>query len=458
MESFVDRVMALRTEGDISAKHLTFVMREIARICDAYDINLVIDSVYRLLAKQQVRAAFFVACILKRVTSLTTPGIAYALSIGGLLYEMPGEEKWGMARLQRAVDDMPSDKQAVFYDWVVRPSINVTLYTIIQKTDSKGSEHKRLARALDILRAAAPHLRPLAPGQVPSFRTLTSFAPTIKIVDIGASDIGGDPPYAPLLREGAELIGFDPSPGVSERLNKNSKSKESYLPYAVGDGQRHPLHLCNSGGMVSLLRPNPAVLNLFHGYPHWGEVIGVEEMATVRLDDLPEIVGAELLKMDIQGAELMVLRHAEARLRDLLVIQAEVAFLPLYVDQPLFTDVDQFLRERGFVLHRFFPMKSKVIQPLWIHGSRYEGMSQCVEADAVFVRDFTRLEALSDQQLLSMANILHDCYASYDLALHLLTEHDRRTGGQTGPIYFAGLGPAYQPDPEDTLPPPVWKR
>jgi hypothetical protein len=66
-------------------------------------------------------------------------------------------------------------------------------------------------------------------------------------------------------------------------------------------------------------------------------------------------------------------------------------------------------------------------------------MSQLVWADAIFVRDFTRLEALSDRQLVSAASIVHDCYKSIDLAYLLLTEHDRRTGRAVASTYLSAL-------------------
>ena len=84
-----------------------------------------------------------------------------------------------------------------------------------------------------------------------------------------------------------------------------------------------------------------------HGFPNWGQVVATEAVDTVRLDDVAETAGAEMLKIDIQGGELMAMRHAEARLRDMLVIHTEVEFLPMYVDQPLFSDVDQFLRNHA---------------------------------------------------------------------------------------------------------------
>ena len=55
------------------------------------------------------------------------------------------------------------------------------------------------------------------------------------------------------------------------------------------------------------------------------------------------------------------------------------------------------------------------------------------------MRDFTRLDRLSDRQLLNMAAILHECYSSFDLVLHLLTEIDRRTQGQFAANYLGRL-------------------
>jgi FkbM family methyltransferase len=274
-----------------------------------------------------------------------------------------------------------------------------------------------------------------------SFRTLTGGdSPRVKVVDIGANPIDADPPYAGMLRAGdAEVVGFEPNPAALATLNARKGPHESYFPHAVGDGARHTLHICQAPGMTSLLEPDPAVLGLFHGFPDWGRVLSTEPVDTVRLDDVPETAGADLLKLDIQGAELMVLRHAEARLRDAVVIQAEVEFLPLYRHQPLFSDIDLLLRDRGFVLHRFFPTVSRAVQPMMVNADPYAGLGQLVWADAVFIRDFARTGALTDRQLLAMAAILHDCYGACDIAFRLVAEHDRRTGAARAASYLAGL-------------------
>jgi FkbM family methyltransferase len=275
---------------------------------------------------------------------------------------------------------------------------------------------------------------------LPPFHQLVGDFGRVKVVDIGANPIDGTPPYEALLRAGnAEVVGFEPNRDALAKLEARKGPLETYLPHAVGDGGRHTLHLCAAPGMTSLLTPNPEVLNLFHGFPHWGHVVATEAVDTRRLDEIPETAGLDLLKIDIQGGELMVFRNAENRLADALVIHTEVEFLPLYVGQPLFSEVELFLRERGFMFHRFFPVVSRVLQPLLIENNIYAGLSQQAWADGIFVRDITRLERLSDPQLLRMAAIMHECYASIDLVLRLLIEHDRRAKTALAPRYLAGL-------------------
>jgi FkbM family methyltransferase len=274
----------------------------------------------------------------------------------------------------------------------------------------------------------------------PSFTSLTGTRLHIKVVDVGANPIDGNPPYCGMLRNGeAEVIGFEPNADALAKLNLAKGPSETYLPYAVGDGERHKLHSCAAPGMTSLFPPNPAVLNLFHGFPVWGKLRQTIEIETVRLDDIGETSGAQFLKIDVEGAELMVFRNAELRLRELLVIQTEVEFLPLYSGQPLFSEVELFLRGQGFMFHKFAALNTRVVQPMLINNDIRAGLSQVLAADVVFVRDLSAPEKLSDSELLHMAKILHDCYASIDLVYRLLNEYDRRNGKQIAQAYLAAL-------------------
>lgn len=277
----------------------------------------------------------------------------------------------------------------------------------------------------------------------PPLKRMIGVEVPLKLVDVGAGILNNSrPPYYRMIEAGAaHVIGFEPNPAEIERLEerKGTNPLESYLPYAIGDGNEHTLNLCVVPGMSSLLVPNLGVLGHFHGFPLWAHVLSTLPVQTKRLDDVPEVEGADFLQIDIQGAELMALQHAEELLQDVVVVQSEVEFLPMYINQPLFSEVEQYMRSQGFVLHRFTPLATRVIAPMMLNNSPYSEMSQVIWSDAIFIKDFTKPDLMTDHQLLAMARIMHELYASYDLVLHLLLKHDERRKTEYGPSYMKTL-------------------
>ncbi len=54
--------------------------------------------------------------------------------------------------------------------------------------------------------------------------------------------------------------------------------------------------------------------------------------------------------------------------------------------------------------------------PLHRANEPYAAMNQVLEADVVYVRDFTEPDRMSAGQLKHLALVAHHCYQSYDLA------------------------------------------
>ena len=172
------------------------------------------------------------------------------------------------------------------------------------------------------------------------------------IVDVGANPIDGDPPYKAMLAAGlCEVTGFEPQAEALARLEEKKGPQERYLPYALGNGSRGLLNVCELEGMTSLLVPEPKHLALFNLFPIWGQVKARIPVATRKLDDIAEIAHLDFLKMDVQGAEREVLAHGRAKLKDAVAVQTEVSFVPLYQGQPSFGEMDLALRELGFLPH-----------------------------------------------------------------------------------------------------------
>jgi FkbM family methyltransferase len=238
------------------------------------------------------------------------------------------------------------------------------------------------------------------------------------IVDVGANPIDGDPPYKAMLAAGlCEVTGFEPQAGALARLEKNKGPHERYLPYALADGTQRTLHVCELEGMTSLLVPDAAQLALFNLFPIWGAVKDRIPVTTRKLDDIAEITQLDFLKMDVQGAEQEVLAHGRAKLKDTVVIQTEVSFVPLYHGQPAFGEIDLMLRELGFLPHSVTGTKIWPLSPMVVGNEPNRGIRQLLETDMVYVRDFSKPENMTAEQWKHLALIAHHCYCSYDLAL-----------------------------------------
>jgi FkbM family methyltransferase len=259
-------------------------------------------------------------------------------------------------------------------------------------------------------------------------------------VDIGANPIDGEPPYKVMLEKGlCDLTGFEPQEAGLAKLNALKGPRERYLPFAVGDGTRGTLNVCHAPGMTSLLKPDPdalAMLNLFatHGY-----VVENVDVETRRLDDIDEIQSFDLLKIDVQGSELSIFRNGLNKLRSAVAIQTEVSFVTLYQNQPPFGEIDLELRRQGFIPHCFVQMRNRGIAPIVLNGSPRVTLNQLVEADIVYVRDFSKSDCLSNEQLQHLALIAHYCYASYDLAAFCLHVLAKREGSDLDERYFSLL-------------------
>src|SRR6516165_10730531 len=213
--------------------------------------------------------------------------------------------------------------------------------------------------------------------------------PPIRIVDVGAMSIGeAHDPYAMLMKAlPCEVIGFEPVAAECEKLNRRDHAGRTYLPYFIGDGATHTFHECNFPMTSSLFEPNTPLLEKFQNLENLVRVVKTYPVETRRLDDITQAAGVDFLKIDVQGGEMLVLRGAAERLKSALVVHTEVEFVPLYKDQPLFSDIDAHLRARGFLLHRM-ESSGRTFKPLIRNNDVDAMMSQCLWGAAAYVRDF----------------------------------------------------------------------
>lgn len=131
-------------------------------------------------------------------------------------------------------------------------------------------------------------------------------------------------------------------------LSEYNGSAEFFL----SDGE--PGHLKNSdrwnfGNKSSSLLPPSAEMKIHTGWLQFNQSIQVK---TIRLEDYVasrNISEIDFAHIDVQGAELMVLRGAGQFLNKIKLIWMEVEAVELYQGQPLKNDVENFMRDHNFV-------------------------------------------------------------------------------------------------------------
>jgi FkbM family methyltransferase len=264
--------------------------------------------------------------------------------------------------------------------------------------------------------------------------------PPVSMLDVGALDHPDRPPrHAHLIdNRRARVLGFEPDEQGCADLNHKYGRPHRFLPQFIGRGGPATFHRTAYADTSSLYRPNTPVVELFTGLAEIMTVRQLIPVETVRLDDIPEAAPVDYIKIDVQGAELDVLSNAMLAVGTALVIQAEVSFVELYQGQPLFADVDAWLRQRGFWFHSLVDPISLSFKPFKA-GALDHGLNQRLSADAVYTRHPLQLGSLPPDDLRKLAMLVHDLYDSYDLAFRCLEVADRRDGGTTGAHYLARL-------------------
>jgi len=260
-----------------------------------------------------------------------------------------------------------------------------------------------------------------------AFSELLSPQRLTEIVDVGANPIDGDPPYKQMLAAGlCRITGFEPQELPLLKLQQRKGPNEHYLPYAIGDGRAHSLNICVGSGMASLLEPDPKTIELFSLLGPISQVINKVAVKTQKLDDINEIKDMDFLKIDIQGGELSVFQGGVKKLSQAVAVQTEISFLTLYKNQPCMGHIDLEMRHQGFIPHCFYATKILPIAPWLVNNNPNQGVNQLLEADIVYVRDFSRPELINDEQLKHLAMIAHHCYKSFDLALRCVMLLEQR--------------------------------
>lgn len=210
----------------------------------------------------------------------------------------------------------------------------------------------------------------------------------IKLLDIGAS--GGLQKHWTPLMHSMDFYMVEPSPQGLEKLKKLYSKYENIklLPYALGKkSEKNELFVTRNCRCSSLRKPN---WNLLKFYPvkKRFEIVKKENVECYRYDELVAAGKApvpQFVKIDVQGYEFEVLVGFGKLLHEVLAIELESHFYPIYEGQKSLMEIVNYLYEYDLILRKLEP-----------HGP-FEG--DLVEVNAFFTKRKNALDTIAIKHL-----------------------------------------------------------
>lgn len=227
----------------------------------------------------------------------------------------------------------------------------------------------------------------------PIGRLVEALSPSV--LDIGARG-GADEAMLPIAWA-SQIACFEPDRAEADVLARAGDPRWRHfrvLPCAVGGvsgGQE--LHVPDDVRGASLLPHNPAMIERF-GTEHLHASRRVVPVDTWTLNDLRaagHIGRIDYMKIDVEGAELPILKAGGRLLDDCVALKVECSFLDQRIGQPLIWDVVQFLTGSGFEVmdlqdvHRW-RRRNLPAHPYRVRAAMEYSRGQVAQCDVILLR------------------------------------------------------------------------
>ena len=210
------------------------------------------------------------------------------------------------------------------------------------------------------------------------------------LLEIGAAIVGDNKePFYKLLEyfPSSKIIGFEIEKDVCEKMNANAEKGVKYYPYALGKtNEKRNLYITQHPMCSSLYKPNESLISLYNNFEA-AYLKNQTEVETISLDyfvDQNKIDAIDFIKIDVQGAELDIIKGGKKSLENVLQIVCEVEFIPHYENQPLFGDVCNYLEKYDLMFNKFLGLSGRALKPIMLNNDPNLA-SQHIWTDAIFI-------------------------------------------------------------------------
>ncbi|WP_164934400.1 FkbM family methyltransferase [Bradyrhizobium zhanjiangense] len=185
-------------------------------------------------------------------------------------------------------------------------------------------------------------------------RSALDGVPYRTIVDIGAN-VGQFALFAREQYPKAKVFSFEPLEDCWDTFNSIFESDPNVQLYRCGVGPadtQAAMNVTNENDSSSILPPAAAQVEVFGTKVNTTKKVELRRLTTLLRED--QIAFPALLKIDVQGFELDVLRGCEELLSSFDTLYVEASYVELYRGQALVGEVIDFLGHRGFEIRGVF--------------------------------------------------------------------------------------------------------
>lgn len=236
------------------------------------------------------------------------------------------------------------------------------------------------------------------------------------------------------------IYGFDADVEACKQANADLAARkvnwtEKHIPLALSNTEgKATLYVTKYPGCSSLYPPSEEYIKRFSGNSELIELKSTVDLSTTTLEKFCKAEGIkeiDFLHLDVQGGELNVLQGADGILNNsVLGLMTEVEFTEIYTGQPLFSDVDIYLRNQGLTLFDFGSMYRDRRRDIPVMSQDHPGA--LIWSDAFYFRDLMRSDLSpslkTPEKLLKLA-CLADVMKFPDYALEILEYLTLNHGG-----------------------------
>lgn len=156
-----------------------------------------------------------------------------------------------------------------------------------------------------------------------------------------------------------KIVSFEPIKASFQKLRAKADKDPNWQYHNIGIGTESEELTINIAGNYA----SSSLLGMHKNQTDLAPVAAYQDTEKIQIKRLDEVITPDIakgyksiyLKIDVQGYELNVLEGAKAILPYINVIQAEISFVTLYEQGPLYNEVISKLDELGFELFTILP-------------------------------------------------------------------------------------------------------